>query len=64
MANSFILGTSTLAGAQFVNRFFSLEEGGEFRSIQFQITQSGLNEDIAIHSLFAEVEPGADSMEN
>ena len=63
-ANFFALGTSTLAGAKFVDRFFSLEEGGEFRSIQFQVTQTGLNEDIAIHSLFAEVEPGADSTEN
>jgi hypothetical protein len=63
-ANFFVLGTSTLAGSQFVDRFFSLEEGGEFRSIQYQITQTGLNEDIAIHSLFAEVEPGADSTEN
>jgi hypothetical protein len=63
-ANFFTLGTSTLAGSQFVDRFFSLEEGGEFRSIQYQITQTGLNEDIAIHSLFAEVEPGADSTEN
>lgn len=63
-ANSFTLGTSALSGSQFVDRFFSLEEGGEFRSIQYQITQTGLNEDIAIHSLFAEVEPGADSTEN
>jgi hypothetical protein len=63
-ANFFALGTSTLGGARFVNRFFALEEGGEFRSIQFQVTQGGLNQDIDLHSIFAEVEPGADSTEN
>jgi len=63
-SNFFTLGTSTLGGSRFVDRFFSLEEGGEFRSIQFQLTQTGLNEDMAIHSIFAEVEPGADSTEN
>ncbi len=63
-ANAFTLGTSTLGGARFVNRFFPLEEGGEFRSIQFEVTQSGLNEDIGLHNIFAEVELGADSMEN
>jgi hypothetical protein len=63
-SNFFIMGASTLSGTRFVDRFFALEEGGEFRTIQFQVTQSGLNEDIAIHSFFIEVEPGADSMEN
>jgi hypothetical protein len=64
ISNFFALGTSTLSGARFVDRFFSLEEGGEFRSIQFQVTQNGLNEDIAIHSLYVELELGADSTEN
>ncbi len=63
-ANFFVLGTSTLSGSRFVDRFFSLEEGGEFRSIQYEITQTGLNEDIALHSIFTEIEPGADSTEN
>jgi hypothetical protein len=62
--NPFILGTSTLSGSKFLDRFFSLEEGGEFRSIQFQLLQAGLDQDIAAHSLFAEVELGADSTEN
>ena len=63
-ANFFILGASRLGGSQFVDRFFSLEEGGEFRSIQFQVTQNGLNEDLDIHSLFVEFGVGADSTEN
>jgi len=64
VANYFVLGTSTLGGAQFVDRFFELEEGGEFRTIQFQITQNGLNQDIEVHNLYAEIEIGADSTEN
>lgn len=63
-ANFFTLGTSTLAGARFVDRFFSLEEGGEFRSVQFELTQNVVNQDIEVHSLFAEIELGADSTEN
>jgi len=63
-ANFFTLGTSVLGGSRFVDRFFALEEGGEFRSIQFQITQGVLNQDIEVHSLFAELELGADSTEN
>ena len=63
-ANFFILGASQLGGSQFVDRFFSLEEGGEFRSIQFQVSQNGLNEDLDMHSLFVEFGVGADSTEN
>jgi len=63
-ANFFTLGLSTLSGARFVDRFFSTEEGGEFRSIQLEVSQNGLNEDAAIHSIFAEMEIGADSTEN
>jgi len=63
-SNFFALGTSTLAGSRFVDRFFPLEEGGEFRSVQIQLLQAGLDENIEVHSLFAELEMGADSMEN
>jgi hypothetical protein len=60
----FTLGTSQLGGGDFVDRFFSLEEGGEFRSIQYEVSQIGMDEDIDLHSLFTEIELGADSMEN
>ena len=60
----FVLGTSQLGGANFVDRFFSLEEGGEFRAIQYEVTQAGLNEDMELHSLFTEIAIGADSTEN
>lgn len=63
-ANYFVLGSSTLSGSHFVDRFFSLEEGGQFRSIQYQVTQTGLNEDIELHSIFTDIEVDADSTEN
>ena len=63
-ANFFVLGTSTLGGARFVDRFFSLEEGGEFRSIQLEVTQSGKDEDIELHNISMTMALGADSGEN
>jgi hypothetical protein len=62
--NQFTLGTSTLGGSQFVDRFAETEEGGEFRSIQYEILQSGVNEDVEIHSISAMIAPGAISTEN
>ena len=63
-ANQFTLDTSTLAGAQFVDRFMELEEGGEFRSVAYQVYNSGLNEDVELHSISAQIEIGAQSTEN
>lgn len=63
-SNEFTLGTSKLGGARFLDRYMELEEGGEFRSIAYQITNNGLNEDIEVHSFTATVTPGAESTEN
>ena len=41
-----------------------LEEGGEFRAIQYEVRQSGVNEDIELHNISAEVHFGAVSTEN
>lgn len=60
----FTLGTSELAGSQFVDRYVDLQEGGEFRSIQYQFTQNGLDEDLELHGFSAQVKQGADSTEN
>ena len=43
----FTLDTSTLAGGQFQTAGF--EADGDFREIQFTITQAGLDEDAEIH---------------
>ncbi len=62
--DEFTLGTSTLSGGRFVDRFRELEEGGEFRSIQFQMTNNVNNEDVELHSISAVVGGGAWSTEN
>ena len=63
-SNRFTLGTSTLGGSRFVDRFFSAETGGEFRTIQFQVTQSTVDEDYEMHTLSALVTFGEPSMQN
>lgn len=63
-ANEFTLGTSTLAGSQFVDRFMELEEGGEFRSVSYEFQQAGLSEDLEVHAFSATISGGALSTEN
>ncbi len=64
LLDSFTLGTDTLGGGRFVDRFLELEEGGEFRSVQFQITHNTNNEDIEVHALTAAITGGSVSTEN
>ena len=61
---SFVLGTSKLGGAQFVDRYMALETGGEFRNITYAFRNAGVNEDLELHSFSASVTFGADSGEN
>jgi hypothetical protein len=63
-ANQFTLGTSRLGGAQFADRFLNLETGGEFRSIQYEFTNGGNDEDMEIHSMSAFISAGTWSSEN
>jgi hypothetical protein len=63
-ANQFTLGTSRLGGASFVDRFANPEEGGEFRAIQYEMSNGGNNEDMEVHSLTAPISPAALSTEN
>lgn len=63
-ANQFTLGTSQLAGSSYVDQFFRLEEGGSFRAIQFQLTDTANNQDFEVHSLSAIIEIDAVSLEN
>ena len=62
--NAFFLDTSTLGGSRFVERFVALEEGGEFRSVEYEFTQGGLNEDLDLHGFSVTLTRGADSLEN
>ena len=63
-ANQFTLGTSQLAGSQFVDRFMDLEEGGLFRSVQYQVTNAGVSEDLEVHSIAAAINSAGWSTEN
>lgn len=63
-AHQFTLGTSTLGGATYLQRYMELEEGGEFRAIQYQLTQTGNNQDLEVHSLVTMISRGALSTEN
>lgn len=60
----FTLDTSMLGGSQYIDRYMELTEGGEFRAIQYQVTQSGVGEDIELHSITASITPSSDSTEN
>lgn len=63
--NQFTLGTSQLGGSLFSEQFSALdEEGGEFRSIQFEVTNAVVNEDVEIHGIGAFLSIGAESTEN
>lgn len=62
--DTFVLDTNTLGGGRFVDRFFELEEGGEFRSLSMEVVNNGLNEDVEIHSISAVLRPGTWSWEN
>ena len=64
-SGQFTLGTSKLAGSSFSEIFSALgEEGGEFRAIQFEVSNSVFNEDVEVHGIGAFVEIAAESTEN
>lgn len=63
--DSFVLGTDTLGGARYVDRFMELLDGDEFRSIRYQVTHSDNNADLELHSIGALLTlPGVISLEN
>lgn len=60
----FVLGTDALAGALFTDTYFETEEGGEFRSLQMEVTNNTNKEDVEIHSISNILSPAGTSMEN
>jgi hypothetical protein len=63
-SNPFILGTSTLAGSGYLDKYMEFEEGGEFRGISYQITDNVLNADLEIHLISTSITVGTESTEN
>ncbi len=62
--DSFVLGTDTLGGARFVDRFFELEEGGIFRSVSYEVSNNVSGEDVELHSISSVVASQGWSWEN
>lgn len=62
--NQFTLGTSTLGGALFVDRWKDLHEGGQFRTIQYEMTNNVNFEDVELHSIGGAFSPAGWSTEN
>ncbi len=60
----FTLDSSTLGGSRLLTRYRELEEGGEFRTVRYTITESTNDSDIEVHGLLAAVEGGGLSTEN
>jgi hypothetical protein len=61
---AFALGSSVLGGSNFAERAFDLEEGGEFSSIAYIVRNAGDREDLEVHSITAQIKPGAESGES
>lgn len=59
---NFILDTSTLAGGQYQCIPFDMD--GEFRDVQFRLTQSGVGQDMEAHGLEIHFTFGGVSKEN
>lgn len=62
--DSFVLDLDVLGGGNFQPRFTELEEGGEFRSIQYEVIENQVASDVEIHNLGASITFSGYSTEN
>jgi len=62
--DSFVLDEDRLGGSTWQPRFVELENGGQFRAIQYAISENVLNSDVEIHNLGASLTPSGYSTEN
>lgn len=60
----FTLGTSTLAQASVVEKFFEADPVGEFRQIQYRVANDMAGEDVEVHGFGVRIEGGSISTEN
>jgi hypothetical protein len=63
LLGTFLLGTDMLDGGKYRDRFNPMEEGGEFRSVQYEISSGGVDQDFELHAFATKVSYGAESME-
>lgn len=63
-ANIFTLDSSLLGGSSYLDRFVAMDEGGEFRSVQYQLSNTQDLEDLEVHTFSVGVKRGDVSLEN
>ena len=63
-ATGFTLGVSELAQASVIEKFFEADPVGEFRQVQFKISNDTVGEDVEVHGFGLRVEGGSISTEN
>ncbi|MCI0557605.1 MAG: hypothetical protein MN733_03860 [Nitrososphaera sp.] len=59
-----LFDTAVFGGQTFIPRFCGIENGGDFRSVAYIVTDTANNSDISIHSLLAKLTPAGESQEN
>ena len=62
--DDFLLDVDILDGESYLSRFLQLEEGGDFRIIQYQITDAVADSDLEFHNIGAQITVDAVSTEN
>lgn len=62
--NQFTLDTSRVSAGQYLTRYLETETGGEFRAIQYEITDSLNHSELEVHGLLAAIQGGSISTEN
>ena len=59
-----LFDTAVFGGQSFVPRFFSIENGGDFRAISYSFSDTANNSDLEIHSFMSKITPCGESEEN
>lgn len=62
--NQFTLDSSTLGGGRYLTRYLEMETGGEFRAIQYGLTDTRNHSELEVHGLLVALEAGSISTEN
>ena len=59
-----LFDTAVFGGQTFLPRFFGIENGGDFRAIAYEFSDTANNVDVEIHSVMTKVTPCGESTEN
>ncbi|MGH9910689.1 MAG: hypothetical protein ACRD32_08610, partial [Nitrososphaerales archaeon] len=59
-----LFDTAVFGGQAFLPRFFGIENGGDFRAIAYQFSETADDSDLEIHSFMTKISPCGESTEN